>query len=266
MINIYYYIIFLGVLLSCQSGNLEVIGDISPSLTEVSAIETVSNLDLLWVVEDAGNQPIIYGLNTNGSIETSIQISNSKNKDWEDLTTDSTGNLYVGDFGNNNKKRKYFKIYKVENLDTTNNKTTAKTINFKLPVTVKSLNFESFFLWKNAFYIFSKDAKTCQLFKVPNRIGNHVAEFISKHEFKGENNKVTSADISEDGKTVVLLNHDKLWKLSQFESDDFFSGKIQSHNFNHNSQKEGVCFKNENEVLITDESNKNSNIYLYDLN
>jgi len=82
----------------------------------------------------------------------------------------------------------------------------------------------------------------------------------------GKKNKVTSADISEDGKTVILLNHDKLWKLSQFESDDFFSGKIEAHHFNHDSQKEGLCFKNKKDILITDESKKNSNIYLFSFN
>jgi len=256
-------VLFFTVLISCQTGELQVVGDISASLKEVSAIEKVKGSDLLWVIEDAGNKNILYGLNTNGGIATSIQISNAKNKDWEDLTTDKLGNLYIGDFGNNSKKRKHFKIYKVDSLISTNSKTTAKTINFKLPAGVKSLDFESFFLWGNTFYIFSKDSKICQLFKVPNQIGNHVAALISEYKFKGKNNKITSADISEDGKTVVLLCHDKIWKLSHFKADDFFSGKIESQNFNHNSQKEGVCFKNNKNLLITEESNKdiNSNIY-----
>ena len=68
---------------------------------------------------------------------------------------------------------------------------------------------------------------------------------------------------SEDGKTVVLLCHDKIWKLSDFKVDDFFSGKIESQSFNHESQKEGVCFKDNYSLLITEESDKNmhGNIY-----
>ena len=90
--------------MSCQTGKLEVIGDISDSLKEVSAVETVFNSKLLWVIEDAGNKNVVYGLHENGSISKSITITNCKNNDWEDLTSDTLGNLYIGDFGNNKKK------------------------------------------------------------------------------------------------------------------------------------------------------------------
>ena len=264
----YYYIIFLVFLTSCKTGKLQVLGDISSSLTEVSALETIPNSDLLWVIEDSDNKNILYGLNLNGSIIKSIKITNGKNKDWEDLTSDTIGNLYIGDFGNNNKKRKQFRIYKVSNVNSTASKTTVDTISFRLPKNTKSLDFEAFFLWENAFYVFSKDDKTCQLFKIPNISENHIAELISTYKFDGENNKITSADISDNGKTVVLLTHDKIWKLSDFETDDFFSGKVEAYGFNHDSQKEGVCFKDINTLYISDEKTKleGGNLYEFYLN
>ncbi len=267
--HIHFKLLILAVLLtsSCQTGKLTVIADLPSSLKETSAIETTSNSKLLWVIEDAGNKNNLYGLNTNGDIIIDLDIDNIQNIDWEDLTSDSEGNIYIGDFGNNTKKRKNFTIYKVSQPDKADESTTAQVISFKLPDTMKSEDFESFFLYNEAFYIFSKDHKKCELIKVPNEIGNHEAVYISEIKLKGKHTKVTSADISDDGKLVVLLNHDKLWKLSGYTGDDFFNGTLERIDFEHDSQKEGINIIGKNEVLITDEKTKHEggNIYRFDL-
>ena len=238
------------------------------SLKETSAIEKISDSDILWVLEDSGNNNHLYGLDLDGEIVKDITISNAKNIDWEDLTSDSKGNIYIGDFGNNNKDRTQFTIYKITNPKNTSTTLNASIIHFTLPENLKSLNFESFFLHKGFFYIFSKDSKICNLIKVPNKTGNHIAIHISEINLKGKHNKVTSADISNDGNTVVLLNHNKLWKLTNYTSDDFFSGTIKALKFDHDSQKEGINFINDNQVLITDERNKfqGGTIYSFNLN
>lgn len=246
---------------SCTTGNLTVIADLPNSLKEASAIETVVNSNLLWTIEDSGNKNNIYGLDLKGNIVKDIDISNSSNIDWEDLTSDKEGNLYIGDFGNNSKNRDSFIIYKVSNLNA--KKTEAERINFVLPESIKPKDFEAFFLWNGYFYLFSKENKSSMLFKVPNRVGKHIAQKAFKFNLKGKNLKITSADISEDGKTLVLLNHDKLWKITDFEGDSFFEGTIKELKFEHNSQKEGICFKNGNSVYITDEKTKGEGGNLY---
>ncbi|MGE5943361.1 MAG: hypothetical protein ACM31G_03375 [Flavobacteriales bacterium] len=269
-LHIQKFLLLLLLSTSCNTstGALLVIGDISNGLTEVSAVETIPNSNLLWVIEDSGNQNNLYGLNTQGDIIKDIDISNAENEDWEDLTSDSSGNIYIGDFGNNNEKRKDFTIYKVLNPDKSPSSTQANIINFELPKGVDSKNFESFFLFNNYFYLFSKGRKKSVLIKVPNQIGSHTAELVTEFTLDGKDTKVTSADISDDGKTIVLLNQDKLWKLTNFESDQFFNGTIEALPFDHNSQKEGICFRNHNSVYITDEKNgmmDGNNIYVFNL-
>lgn len=238
------------------------------SLKEVSAAETIPNSNLIWVIEDAGNQNNLYGLNQNGDIIKDIDISNAKNEDWEDLTSDSKGNIFIGDFGNNNGKRDTFFIYKISNPANKTKSTTAEIIAFTLPKKAENKDLESFFLFNNNFYLFSKETKKFLALKVPNQIGVHTAEIVTDFNLKGKNNKITSADISDDGKTVILLNHDKLWKLTNFESDHFFEGTIEALPFGHDSQKEGICFANNTSVFITDEKNgtEGNNIYSFNLN
>ncbi|WP_426431478.1 hypothetical protein ACPX19_03335 [Winogradskyella sp. HB-48] len=260
-------IIFFTV--SCQSsGQLKLEGSINNALEEASAAETIPQSPLIWTIEDAGNDNNLYGLNTSGKIVKQIAVLNASNIDWEDLTSDEQGNLYIGDFGNNNEKRKHFRILKINHKDLSKKVTNADIIEFTLPKKQDSKDFEAFFLFEDSFYIFSKETKKFIVLKVPNSPGKHEATIITDFNLDGKDNKITSADISDDGKSIVLLNHDKLWKITGFEKDDFFSGNIEELGFDHNSQKEGICFKNSSQVYITDERNgvEGGNIYSFKLN
>jgi hypothetical protein len=254
------------IAVSCQSsGQLKIEGSINNALEEASAAETISQSPLIWTIEDAGNDNNLYGLDSYGKIVKQIAITNASNIDWEDLTSDSQGNIYIGDFGNNNEKRKHFRILKIKQEDLKNKTVQADIIEFTLPKKQDSKDFEAFFLFQNTFYIFSKETKKFIVLKVPNSVGTHEATIIYDFNLEGKDNKITSADISEDGKTIVLLNHDKLWKLSNFDKDNFFSGDIEELKFDHNSQKEGICFKNHHSVFITDERDggEGGNIYSF---
>jgi len=249
-------------------GQLQFLGDINNSLKEVSAAESIPQSNLIWTIQDSGNDSELLGLNDKGEIIKTITIDNVSNIDWEDLTSDRDGNLYIGDFGNNNKKRKIFRILKINAEDLNNTNATADIIEFTLPKKQSSKDSEGFFLLNDSFYIFSKETKKFFVIKVPNAAGRHEAIMHSDFNLDGKDNKITAADISNDGKIIVLLNHDKLWKLSGFKDDDFFSGKIEELPFEHSSQKEGICFKTNSKVIITDERNGTTggNIYSFNLN
>lgn len=252
-------------LYSCNYEKLSVVANLPNSLNEVSGIETLPSSELIWVIEDSGNKNHVYGLNTKGDIIRDIKIINAINTDWEDLTTDHAGNLYIGDIGNNRSRRKDFTIYKISDLKT--DRTTAESITFTLPNKARKEDFEAFFLFKKHFYIFSKSDKKGVVLKIPNTPGNHIADYVTSFNLKGKNNKITAADISEDGKSVILLGHERIWKLTNFKSDDFFSGKIKKQNLDHNSQKEGICFKTDTKLIITDErgGKNDGNIYHFNL-
>ncbi|WP_223032745.1 SdiA-regulated domain-containing protein [Hanstruepera marina] len=249
--------------LSCDSGKLKVLADLPTSLPEISAVEKFPNSDVLWVIQDAGNNNHVYGLNTDGKIIRDITITNAKNEDWEDLTIDNENNLYIGDFGNNDEKRKQFEIYKI-NPSSETTKVTAEVISFELPKKQKPKDFEAFVLHNGFFYIFSKETKKFITLKVPNKPGKHIAEILEEFNLEGKNNRITSAVISSNGLHLYLLNHDKVWEVSNFNWDAIFKGTIKSHTFNHDSQKEGVCIKNSNTLYITDEFKKNEGGNLYE--
>ncbi|WP_297802210.1 hypothetical protein [uncultured Polaribacter sp.] len=243
------------------------ISDLSKTLEEVSGTEVVLNSKLVWMLNDGGNKSKIYGVSKKGKIVKVIKV-NAKNNDWEDLTSDEEGNLYIGDFGNNESRRKNLAILKVNLKDlSSSKKVEVEKIRFyypnqtNFPPKTKQLFFdaESFFYHKNSFYIFTKSRVKSNfgktgLYRIPATKGNHKAEFISDfNSCEAMNCWITSADISNDGKKVALLSPSCVLIFSEYKKDDFLSGRLTRIPFNYNSQKEGITFKDNNTLLITDE-------------
>lgn len=275
-----FFLLSVLCLLSCTNfGELKLISNLSKSLEEVSGTEVVSSSKLIWMLNDKGNKSKIYGVSKKGKIVKVIKV-NAKNNDWEDLTSDEKGNLYIGDFGNNESRRKNLAILKVNAKDLlSSKKVEVEKIRFyypnqtNFPPKRKQLFFdaESFFFHKNSFYIFTKSrvkskfGKTA-LYKIPATKGNHKAEFISDFNSCDEMNCwITSADISNDGKKVALLSPSSVLIFSDYNKDDFLSGKLTKMPFNYNSQKEGITFKDNNTILITDEKAHGVGGCLYEL-
>ena len=280
--NRYYFIVLSLLLCSCTNyGQLQVVADLPRSLREISGIQTMNNSNLIWAVNDGGNKNRIYGINTKGKIKKVVTI-NAKNNDWEDLTSDPKGNLYIGDFGNNYNNRKKLAILKVNAKDLKNDKNAnVERIRFyfpdqkKFPPKKKQLFFdtESFFFFNDSLYLFTRsrvkgDYGKTSLYKIPAKEGDHAAEFISDYSScKKLKCSITSAAMSEDKKKVVLLSSESILLLTKFKDDNFFSGKIVELPFDHKSQKEGVCFKNDKNLYITDERSHGNggNLYEYKL-
>ena len=257
------------LLLSCRTdyGKLELVCNLPKPLKEISGIQTINNSKFIWALNDGGNKNRIYGLNSKGKIKK-VVVVNAKNNDWEDLTADDKGNLYIGDFGNNHNKRKSLSIFKINSEDLKNkNKVDVERIQFyfpnqkKFPPKRKEKYFdtESFFFFNDSLYLFTRSrvrgkyGKT-SLYKIPATKGNHSAKFISEFTFCKEIKcAITSADISSDKKKVVLLTSDTVLQFTDFIGDDFLKGKVTHFPLDHISQKEGVTFKNDSTLYITDE-------------
>jgi hypothetical protein len=270
------------ILIACQNGSetLTKRYSLPKKLKEVSGIVYAEKDNLFWTLEDSGNSNKIYGLNVkNGTIEKTIIIENALNIDWEDITKDAAGNLYIGDFGNNDNVRKDLCIYRINKNSLNKEKVIpAYKISFSYPEqkefppkkTKLFFDVEGFFELKNNFYLFTKNRSkgfdgTVLVYKIPNKAGFHQAVLMG--ELKTCDNyshcAITSATISPNASKVVLLTHDKIVLLENFKGDDFLKGKQSQLKLNHFSQKEAVCFKNNEALIIADEkTNKiGGNVY-----
>ncbi|WP_330443499.1 hypothetical protein [Flavobacterium sp. C4GT6] len=277
--KIVFYLLSL-FLLSCNCNDaLQEKGKLE--LKEASGIEYIHETGKLWVLEDSGNKNSLYSIDENGKTEKKLKITNAKNKDWEDLTSDKEGNIYIGDFGNNDNDRKDLAIYRIdkEELEKKEAKSSYK-VSFYYPEqnefppkrSKMLFDVEAFFELNGNFYLFTKNRSakfdgTFFVYKVPNKEGEHAAQRIAELNSCKVYSKcaITAADISSDGKTVVLLSSDKVWLITDFENDNFKQENMTQYPLGHMSQKEGICFKDKYTLYIVDEKDSKAGGYLYEV-
>lgn len=281
----YIPLIFSILVASCTSnlGQTKLVAKLPKQLKEVSGITTIKGSELIWMHNDSGNKSELYGVTLEGRIEKVVKIK-AKNHDWEDVTSDENGNIYIGDFGNNNNVRKNLVILKVNNQDLSTKKSVeVEKIKFsypnqhKFPPKKKERFFdaESFFYAHGNLYIFTKSrvkkhyGKT-SLYKIPAKKGVYVARHLVDFNTQQCNNLsccITSAAISPNGKKVALLNHKKVLIFTNYPIDNYLKGSVLEYDLGFSSQKEAVTFKTDNILFITDEKahGKGGNLYQFEL-
>lgn len=270
-------------LIACRADSdiLETLFEFPDELKEVSTVEVTSKSDDIWTLEDSGNEPKLFAFNAKGDLLHTVLVTDATNKDWEELTSDKAGNLYIGDFGNNNNVRKDLCIYKIDaaQLKNPEAKPSQKTTfyfpeqkEFPPKAAEQYYDLESFFIYNGLFYVFTKNRSsefdgTTMLYAFPSTAGTHAAKLIATFKSCSDfrNCAITGADISPNEKKIALLSASHAWIFTNFKKDNFFGGKVQQIDFGNYSQKEGICFADDNTLYVTDERKKKNGGKLYRL-
>ena len=259
------------------------IADMDDKVREISGIE-FDKQQRLWAINDGGGGPFLHQVDVSGQVTRSVKITNAKNLDWEDMTQNDFGHFFIGDFGNNDQKREWLTIYKIENpIDIKGETTEAEIIKFNYPTfsdtREKSAqgihDLEAFVSFNRSLYLFTKnrtspfDGQT-HIFKIGDHASNFAAEYISSFTTCTDVKVlcwVTSAALSPDRSKLVLLDSERLWLFENWSEDDFFSGDVSQIDLGIVTQKESVTFYDNDTLIFTDENFKGmgGNAYRIDI-
>ena len=234
---------------------------VDDNLREISGIEYDKHGNL-WAINDSGNTTEIHQIDSLGKIERSINITNAKNIDWEDLTQDDFGHFFIGDFGNNKNKRRDLTVYKIENpIDLKTSETEAEIIRFKffdqdtkkMADSIKNYDLEAFVFYKGRLYLFTKNRTKpfdgfTNLYRMEDYASNQKAQKVSRFKTCQAGKYqcwITGAAISPNRKKLALLGSNKIWVFKNWKKDDFFSGDLTEIDLGLITQKEAITFLNE---------------------
>lgn len=191
---------------------------------------------LLWTMND-DTDTTIYGLDTNGIIQKKVVLKNTVNKDWEEISQDSTY-FYIGDFGNNaSGNRKDLHILRVEKKSAAGNSPKIDTISFsysnqtdftKMKSNKTNFDCEAFVVLDDSIYLFTKQwkRKGTSVYTIPKTPGTYSARLQDTFKVRG---LITGATIVPDKKLIVLSGYSKalspfVYLLYDYDSSSFFSG------------------------------------------
>ena len=277
-------LIWGGLLNSCaqepipQNPRLKVICKLPSKLNENSGLAYYGGQQV-WIIEDNGNRDEIYAVNFNGELVKSFSVKNGQNQDWEDLAQDESGRLFIGDFGNNDNKRKDLAIYLLPSPEEEKGeKIKAKKIEFNYPeqkefppsAKERLYDAEAFFYHQGYFYLFTKNrtkpfSGESLVYRVEVKEGKQEAKLLgvlttcTTERFC----KITSAALSPSGKRLVLMGYGKMWLINNPNMDRLPESKLEMIDLEWPTQMESVCFKDENTLLISDEQSESRGRYLY---
>lgn len=254
---------------------------VADNLDEISGIE-FDKFGNLWAINDSGNSTEIHQIDSTGNIKRSINISNAKNIDWEDLTQDDFGHFFIGDFGNNKNERRDLTVYKIENpIDIKTNETQAEIIRFKFGDqdtkntndSIRNFDLEAFVFYKRRLYLFTKNRTKpfdgyTNLYRMGDYASNHKAQKVSRFKTCQAGKFqcwITGAALSPNRKKLALLGSNKIWIFRNWKNDDFFSGDLNEIDLGLITQKEAITFLNDSLVVIADEkfNGIGGNLYTY---
>ena len=264
--------------ISCTNyGQLKVVTDLPSSLKENSGMVSLRD-STVWIIEDGGNKDVLYKVDFMGNILKTLKMKNGDNDDWEDLTKDSLGNVYIADIGNNDNSRKNLKIYKVPNPEMEPGdagKIELSYPNQKEFPPKKSGRFfdaEAIFHHDDKLFIVTKNRAdpftgNAYIYSVPDVEGSYEASLVGEINVctDWKTCQITGIAISPSGKKIIALSYGKLFVFTDFTCDNFSNGKIEEIDLGIRTQLESICFINEDLILLSDERSHGTGNNLYSL-
>jgi len=236
----------------------------------------------LWTQNDDTNNKL-YSIDTaTGNIIQNYTLTNTVNKDWEEISQDDSF-VYVGDFGNNsNGNRTDLHILRVEKTSLLLNAPIIDTINFSYSnqtnFTATSSNntdfdCEAFLVSSDSIYLFTKQwvSEKTGIYAMPKTPGTYVAALRSTINIQG---LATGITYLEDKRLAVICGYSKLlqpffYLLYDFRNNDFANGNKRKISVNlafH--QMEGIATENGLKYYATNESSPLNNpqkLHTFDL-
>ena len=268
------------------------------TLTETSGMAlSRRNENLLWVINDGGNPPIIHAVGLDGSDRGQVHLLNAKNRDWEDLAAfqfEDESYLLIGDCGDNNRIQKSSFLYAV--VEPQMGKTGFPD-GFSVPwkwriefsyidgprdcegLAVDTNNQQILILTKRTvppvIYTLplappnTKTILSAQPVATLNGIPVPSSEELREDPLYGRfRSQPTAMDISPDGKTIAILTYRQPYLFNRYRNESWakvFDRPFKALSMPRMRQAEAICFSSDGTSLFVTSEKRPAPLYRLDI-
>lgn len=208
---------------------------------------------VLWTHNDSG-QPVLYAFDTSGTLRGRVAVPNATVVDWEDVTAahcPSGDCLYIADIGDNERSRSAITIYRIPEPQPADAQTAPPEV-FTATYSDGAHDAEALFVVGDSLFVITKDDAGI-LYRIgPGGPGQVKAERIGELGIP----RVTDADVSADGKTVVVRTNNE---VAFYQTAVLVAGKSPKPDLRFSvrqakePQGEGVAFDGNRTLYLTSE-------------
>ncbi len=243
-----------------------------PEINESSALVKSRIWDnVYWTLNDSGDKNRIFPVSREGKLyraewykedEGGVYIGDAVNIDWESMTTDSDGNLYIGACGNNYSARQDLCIYIFKDPHPRATGTTRyyQKLNFyypeqsSYPAPEDDSNYdcEAIFWAGGRLFLLTKHRSdtftSLYTFNSMYPERQNPVTLMSKFDIRGA---VTAAECNIDGSRLAVLTYTAVW-VFEGEIGNWFNGSVKWLPIKA-KQCEAICWDDDDTLLITNE-------------
>lgn len=180
---------------------------------------------VFWTHGDSGTEALIFAISADGTRLARFKPEGAFNLDWESITADEQGNLYLGDVGNNlpadmpfgglvkSVFHRQVYVIKAPAVDPKSvpvfeiqSVPVERVLRYQLPRA--DFDVEAMFVHQGELYLIEKTKETpVSVYRIGPTTGNAPANLQRVVDFGGEANMVTGAEMSPDGRWLALCSY-----------------------------------------------------------
>lgn len=174
---------------------------------------------MLWTHNDSGDTNRVFAVNKKGRTRAVVRLGGARARDWEDISSGPGHRIWVGDVGDNARRRSAVQVYrfteprKIPRKGRTV-KVTSTRFNFTYPD--RAHDAESILVHPRTgrLYIVTKAQQGAGVYAAPAKLSNSSPNKLTRIADAPAN--ITAGSFSPDGKTIILGSYTQAFVYSSF--------------------------------------------------
>ena len=222
-----------------------------------------------WTHGDGKNPSELYQFDTTGRLLRTLGFSNIQNVDWEDISSDEEGNIWIGDIGNNDSDREDLMLHKIDNPSNHDSEvvfaTTLKIqypdqIEIPSPIGNRNFDVEGIAFYKDSILLITKNRSYpnsgfAKIYIVPANSGQAEARLVDSvfTETHIQLGRITGADYSAKENLLVINSLRRIYTIPQ-KNGVFYTDSMKTYRMDfHSNQFESLVYVGNHTAYVTAE-------------
>lgn len=162
---------------------------------------------ILFTHNDSGDGPRVFAVDKQGNTVGVLSLEGAKSRDWEDISTGPGHSLWVGDIGDNRRKRSNITVYRFDEPQELSDKS-VPSVKYDFAYEDGAHNAEALMVnpVTGRVLVATKDRRGAGIYRAPEKLSTTQTNTLTRIGTTTAKS-VTAGAFFPDGKSFVLRNH-----------------------------------------------------------